>query len=284
MSIRKILVPVSGGESGARALEVAFALAATMGAHVLGLHVRVEPADAVPFVGEGMSGALVQELMELTERESAARAVAARTLFQRAQQAAGVPSVEVPGGSMPSAAWEERAGREGDAIVRSGRLSDLIVVERPSPDAAAWEQATLGMVLFETGRPVYVAGAESQRGAPSRIAIAWNRSAEAARSVAAALPLLARATQVTSITVDNAGEGRRNLADLAAYLAWHGIAADPRVIAARGSVGEALADAAADAELLVMGGYTHSRLRELFLGGVTRYMLERARLPLLIAH
>ncbi|MFO1157117.1 MAG: universal stress protein, partial [Rhodospirillales bacterium] len=69
-----------------------------------------------------------------------------------------------------------------------------------------------------------------------------------------------------------------------AYLAWHGITADARAISQHPSVGEALNEAARDADLLVMGGYSHSRLRELILGGVTRYMLEKATMPLLLAH
>jgi nucleotide-binding universal stress UspA family protein len=68
------------------------------------------------------------------------------------------------------------------------------------------------------------------------------------------------------------------------YLAWHGIAAGRQTVKTRSHVGDVLLDAAADADLMVMGAYSHSRLRELILGGVTRHMLEKATLPLLVAH
>ena len=82
------------------------------GSHVQGLHVRVEPSEAIPFVGEGMSGALMQELMEVTERESAVRAAAARSMFDGIRQTAGVPSITAPATAGPSASWLEQSGRE----------------------------------------------------------------------------------------------------------------------------------------------------------------------------
>lgn len=282
MTVRTILVPVDGSESCTIALETAFELAADFGAHMAGLHVRIDPLEAVPFVGEGMSGALVQELIELTEHESAVRAQAARAMFERVQASAGCPSAASPTPGGPSAAWLEQAGREEDAIVRYGRLADLIVVGRTGADRGDSAVTAFTMALFETGRPVLVAG-ETCRAPFRSIVVAWNDSLEASRSVAASLPFLARASQVTAVCVDE-DAGEPALDDLVRYLGWHGIAAQRRFIEARGSVGEALVRAAHGADLLVMGGYSHSRLRELILGGVTRYMLEHARLPLLMAH
>lgn len=290
MSYRKILVPVDSGDGAHGAVETAFALAGVFGAHVEGLHIRVEPTDAVPYVGEGMSGALVQELIELTERESVARAAVAREMFERLRLAAGVPVAEAPAGAEASACWLEEVGHEADAVVRAGQLADLIVVSRSAGEAMG-STAIFTAVLFETGRPVLVVGGRPgpaahpvQTGAPRRVVIAWKHSAEAARSVAAAMPLLARAERVTAVCAKDEDEQSSALSALATYLAWHGIAAERRLLAPYPSVGEALAAAAIDADLVVMGGYSHSRLRELILGGVTRHMLERTTIPLLLAH
>ena len=119
MSIRKILVPLDGSEADRAALPAAFRLPRTFDAHVLAMHVRVEPTDALPFVGEGMSAALVQELVDLTEREDAARAAAARQTFDRAAESAPIPGVCVRDAGAPSAEWAGVVGREDDAIVRS---------------------------------------------------------------------------------------------------------------------------------------------------------------------
>ena len=282
MTVRKILVPVDGSESQTGALETAFALAGDFAAHIAGLHVRIDPMEGVAFVGEGMSGALVQELIELTERESDERARTARAMFERVRTSAGFPAATVPTPGGPSAAWLEQAGREEDAIIRYGRLADLIVVGRTSADRGDGAVTTLNMGLFETGRPVLVAG-ENARAPFLSVVVAWNGSREAARAVAAALPFLARASQVTALSVDE-DEAEHGLDDLVEYFGWHGIAAQRRRIETKGSIGEALARAAFGADLLVMGGYSHSRLRELILGGVTRHMLAHATLPLLMAH
>ena len=91
------------------------------------------------------------------------------------------------------------------------------------------------------------------------------------------------AERVTVVTSQESGEDY-DLQEVPAYLAWHGITAESRAITPHPSVGDALTEAARDADLLVMGGYSHSRLREMILGGVTRHMLEKATLPLLLAH
>ena len=103
----------------------------------------------------------------------------------------------------------------------------------------------------------------------------------------AALPFLAAAERVTAVAVrGERDDDDRGLAEVAEYLAWHGVVARTHAVITRAPVGETLLDAAvaASADLVVMGGYSHSRLRELILGGVTRHMLERTALPLLVAH
>ena len=286
MSIRKIIAAVDGSEGSRTALQTAFSIARRFTAHVLALHVRVEPGHAVPFVGEGMSGALVQELIELTERESAARAAIAREIFDRLQLSAGIPKRSAPGTDGPSATWAETLPREEDALVRRGRLADLLVVARPTPDPDGLGHTTLSKALFETGRPVLVASLEQTESVGRRVVIAWNGGVQAARAITAALPFLADAEWVTVVGVGDEHGDQPGLADVTEYLAWHGISAETHAIASRGSVGEALTDVvvASGAGLVAMGGYSHSRLRELILGGVTRHMLEKAMLPLLLAH
>jgi nucleotide-binding universal stress UspA family protein len=287
MPIRKILVPMEDAESARVVVPVAFAIAERFAAHVVGLHIGIDPTQAVPFVGEAMSGAFVQEMIEITERENAARAAAARQAFERLQAAAGVPPASVPSTGGPSATWMERAWPDNDALVRLGRLSDLIVVGRSRPTGADGEISvmTLSSALFETGRPVLVPG-HKEAFAGKRILLAWNGGVEAARAITAALPFFAGAERVLAVSIASDPGGDSKLGDVAEYLAWHGIAIATRFIATRAPVGEALLDAALTdrSDLVVMGGYSHGRLRELILGGVTRYMMERTALPLLVAH
>ena len=186
---------------------------------------RIDPSEAIPFVGEGMSGALMQELIEVTERESAARAAAARAMFEAIRQTAGCRASTAPATAGPSASWLEQSGREEEIVVRRGRLADLTVVGRPGADGEPTAHLTFSMALFDTGHPVLVAGSAPQRpGEPvgQRIVIAWNGSVEAARAVSAALPFLARARRVTALSVGSEDEdGGLDAVRRLPRLAWH---------------------------------------------------------------
>jgi nucleotide-binding universal stress UspA family protein len=116
--------------------------------------------------------------------------------------------------------------------------------------------------------------------------VAWKNAREAARATAAALPLLRSAGRVE---VFSCGDDRATAADaqpLVEYLAWHGIAARPHEAPLQTSIGATLLAAAkhAGATMLVLGGYGHSRWRELVLGGVTRHVLANAEIPVLMSH
>lgn len=291
MTIRKLLAPVSGDDTGRPALGAALHLAIAFGAHVEALHVRPDPQEAVPLLGEGVSGAMIEDLIRLTEEEAAGRAAAAAALFAETCAAFDVPVADSPSREGPSAVLRDVVGREDDETVRRGRLADLIVMGRGADEAESAAGLALNAALFESGRPVLVAPPPGARDPGAafgrRIGVAWNGSAEAARAVTAGLPLLARAEVVAVFSADTGATQTDAAADLAQYLRWHRIAAQiGSVPTISGPVGAALLEAckADDIDLLVMGAYTHSRLRELILGGVTRHALEASPIPLLMSH
>lgn len=285
-AFKTVLVPVADGTAAAAPLETAFGLAAVFGAHVVGLHVRTDPTSAVPLVGEGMSGGMVEEMMTIAEKQAAERAAKARTAFDGALSRHGVPLANAPVEG-PSAAWEDIVGREEEAIAWRGRLSDLVVMGRPTDGLDAAALLSLNAALMESGKPLLVAPPTPPATIGRRIAVAWNGSAEAGRAVAFALPLMQRAETVTILTLT---EDSRTVSapggELAAFLAWHGITAQVQVVHAGANAGAVLLDQCAvlGADLLVMGAYTHSRLRQLILGGVTRHVLSHATLPCLLCH
>jgi nucleotide-binding universal stress UspA family protein len=282
MMFRKILVPIDGSESQRTLLKLAFAFAGRHAAAVDVLHARIDPMEAVSFVGEGMSGEVIQELIDLTEQQSVTRAAAARALFEEACRQAGIGEGP-PAAGTASARYIEQLAREDEAVVRLGRLADLIVAARPAASLDPATQSTLNAALFESGHPVLVPG-KGEVGLPFRqVLVAWNGSAEAARAITFALPLLAEAEQV-AIAVPAADGDEAAAQPLVEYLACHAIPAGVRQFAEHRGAGEALLEAAAGFDLLVMGAYTHSRLWQLILGGVTRQMLEQAPLPLFMAH
>lgn len=286
---KTMLVPVSDSRAGAAPLAAAFGLAAPLVAHVVALHVRPDPTSAVPMVGEGISGAMVEEMMNAAEAQSAKRAGEARRLFDETCAARGVTLGTTPGGTAPTAEWIDVTGREEEVVAWRGRLADLVVMGRPEPDQEPPSALTLNAALMESGRPLLLIPPHPRlHTLGTRAAIAWNGSAEAGRAVAAALPLLTRAQAVTILSVT---ENHRTLnataGDLAAYLAWHGVTAACQMLHAPTShAGADLLTQAASvgADLLVMGAYTHSRLRQIILGGVTRHVLHHADVACLMCH
>lgn len=287
MPIKTILVPLEGNETGTAPLETALAVAHAFDAHIEVLHPSADPKTALAYAAEPISGASAALVMEAAESGARAMAGKARAMFDDFCAARTVPVVrrgDRPGQAV-FAVWREETGVPGRIVARLGRLADLIVVARPRSDDPAPE--LLETALLETGRPLLVAPSAAPGSAASHVMIAWNGSAECAGALAAAMPFLGRAGQVTVMTVADGGSRQADPADVAAYLSWHGVGAETaRIESSRGEEGMALLDEAArrGGDLLVMGGYGHSRVREIVFGGVTRHVLAHATIPVLMAH
>lgn len=288
MSIKVILVPVSATETGASALKTAFALGRRFEAHVAALHVRADPRNAMPYMGEGMSGIVLQEIMAAAERDAIERARNARAMFEAAAKESSVPLLDAPPApGRFSAHWREEVGREDEIVAKRARLADVVVVG-PQP---ARQSAAVGLMmeaaLLESGRPVLVAPPEGVASVGGSVAVAWNGSTESARAVAAGMPFLRAAERTALLAVGEDDEARNGIDQLKQYLAWHGVAADAVVVplASDGVAPAILGETKRlGADLLVMGAYTHNRFRQMIFGGVTRHILSEAQLPVLVAH
>ena len=184
-----------------------------------------------------------------------------------------------------SAVWGEGEGRRIDAIVAArGKAADLLVLVRPDE---ADGDAALHAAIFETGRLLLLVPPEGAPGFGRHMAIAWKESDQAARAVTAAIPWLKCAAEVSVLTVGEAEGSPRNDDAAVALLEDQGIKAEALLLERdSGSVAEQLLYKAHSigADCLVLGAYRHSELREFILGGVTRYMLHGADLPLFMMH
>jgi nucleotide-binding universal stress UspA family protein len=286
MAIRKLLLPMTGAKAGEAALGTALAVARSWNAHVLALHVRVDSRDVAPLAGEGLSGAMIEEMMTATERESLARAQAVRAVFESVvagqQVRVGEPA---PGERIPSASFAVVTGREDELVAQQARLADVTVVPHVADEEDVAASDALHAVLFDSGRPVLIAPTTAPETIGKRICIGWNGTAESASAVASALPWLERAEAVRVLTAEEYQRRGPAGQDLAEYLALHDIAAEVATFRpVDREVGAGLLHAAEEfgADLLAMGAYSHSRLRQLILGGVTRHVLEHARLPVMM--
>lgn len=284
MAIRKLLLPLTGTAAGEAALATAVQIARIWNAHVTALHVRVDSRDVAPLAGEGLSGAMIEEMMSATEKESSERAHAVRAMFDRYVTQHNVPVGEARPQEM-TASFATVVGREEDLVAQQARLADLTVVPHPEAGEDVSSSDALHAVLFDSARPVLIAPLVAPAHIGTRICIAWNGTAESAASVQAALPWMQRAQAVRVLAADEYHRRGPGAADLLAYLALHGIAADTAVFRpVDRDVGAGLLRAARefDADMLSMGAYSHSRLRQLILGGVTRHVLENAAMPVMM--
>jgi len=178
-----------------------------------------------------------------------------------------------------------------DALTDLGRLHDLTVLPVPLWDVLG--RSALEMVIFGTGRPTLLlpsGSGKKQLQSLNRVVVAWDYSREAARAMADAMPLLTRAKEVHVMSVF----GEKGIhttcvpGDLEKYLSSHKVNyVMDRVTLDHGTIGDRVMSHAGDvinADLLVMGAYGHSRLREFVLGGATRAILTDAPLPVLLSH
>lgn len=286
MAIRKLLLPLTGTAAGEAALSTALTIARRWNAHVTALHVRVDSRDVAPLAGEGLSGAMIEEMMSATEKESSDRASAVRMMFERFVTSQNVTVGEARFGlDHATASFAAVTGREEDIVAQQARLADVTVVPHPDAGEDVSSSDALHAVLFDSGRPVMVSPQVSPKSIGTRVCLAWNGTAESASSVLAALPWMQRADAVRILSAEGYQRRGPGAPDLAAYLALHGVHADIlNFKSVRGSVGAGLLAAATEFEcdLLSMGAYSHSRLRQLILGGVTRHVLEYSNLPVMM--
>lgn len=297
--IKKILVPMGGVSERSRHLDAALHLARRFTAHVEALHAALDPRDSVAYLGDGMTGTMISQVMAAAEKESEERTAKARRVFTESCADLGVDITDTSAptgpGSGPTANFSNLAGHQDILVAHHGRLSDLIIGGRSVTDTTSALPVALEAAIMETGRPVLVTPSLEIEWNPGNhigknVALAWSGSPEAARAVAFALPFLQDAEKVDVIFYGGEHGEAAGAEELHDYLAWHGIktsvAAESGGLSEKMTTGEnLLAQASAlGSDLLVMGAFTHSRLRQIIFGGTTRHVMENAEIPVLLAH
>ena len=279
MSFKTILVHIDRSEHCKGRLDAAIRLAVDSRALLIGIYL-VAGTDLAPSV----AALLPSDVLDRHQRESADAQREAEQFFRRATAAANVGNSE----------WRAPAGAPLEAAVVHGRCANLFVMGQPEPDdpARLFGQELVTTTIVSTGRPTIIVpyiGARASLG--ENVLVAWDGGREAARAIADALPFLERARQVTVIVVDSGSTGhmvdRQAISRLTAYLHANGITATITRDDATGiGVGERLLSRTADlgSDLIVMGGYGHTRLREFVLGGATRTILETMTVPVFMSH
>ncbi|MDR7270262.1 nucleotide-binding universal stress UspA family protein [Pelomonas saccharophila] len=281
MSLRSILVHLDSSRHAQARVDTAAALALQYDAHLIGL----APTGWMVMPAESVAAAALAMYEETALRLLREAAQARIDDFRQQVQRLGVPSYET----------RMAVGYAGEAMALAARYCDLTVVTQNDPDEVRAEQSPQMAqdVLLQSGRPLLVLpyAGEWTIAPPRRVLVGWNASREAARAMHDALPFLRKASNVQVAvfeTPEDVGMAHGDVpgADIGLWLARHGVKVDVKHVPAKVAAGEALLSHAFDinADLIVTGGYGHSRFRESILGGVTRTLMRSSPVPVLMSH
>ena len=288
MTIKNMLVPVGDIDRDEGAVGTGLLLAQEFGGHADCMFVTGDVSEVIPAGAMGLFESVQVQIREEYDHGRDEKQKLARQRFDDLLEARNIDYRElaVPA-ELPSASWEIATGLASEIVATRGGAYDMVVVGRPMKDQTTVAELSAEAALFRTGRPVLIAPPTSPKSIGEAVVIGWNKSPSAVRSISAALPLLLMSRSVTIVTVTTGAKQGPSPQDIAKYLSWHDVQAEVVEIPPdHRLVGEVLLEEAerVSADLLVMGAYSHSRLRELILGGVTRYVLQNADLPVLMAH
>ena len=282
--MRTILVPFAPRLASESALDAALSLAKSMNSHIRTIFVRSHPTAALASIPNTLATTITPEAIE---REGSRMADEEKARFESWRSRHAIPAA-MTHHRIDScfASWFETVGEIEQVVTRYGRLSDLIVMQRFAGDDVTGQRC-FDAALFGTGRPTLLVPERLPWAMIDHILVAWNGSLEASHAVFGALPLLHAASRVSIFSMPAAENDQATAAELAEALFWQGIRANEAGFSeSTSSVGAALLGTAAqcNATLIVMGAYTHSRLRQSFLGGVTMHVLSEAKIPVLMSH
>ncbi|MBP2227982.1 nucleotide-binding universal stress UspA family protein [Azospirillum agricola] len=285
MSYHVILAPMTGSDTDGHALHAALAVAREFNGHVDALYIDPRPEDTLPLLAQGLPEPVILDMTRTVRAQNAAIRERAHGLFERATTSlSGLTVSGQPERDGPSAAWRTIRGTADALLPREGRKADLIVFGHSTLPG---QQAAVEAALFGTGRPVLLVPPEHSAPLGRSVSIAWNGSVEATRAVAAGLPFLHRADSVFVLSTEPRSVDPHDCAGLLRYLRWHGVDAEfAAVRTGLDDLGDGLIRRADElgADLIVMGAYGYSRLRETVFGGVTRFMLRHPNKALLLTH
>jgi nucleotide-binding universal stress UspA family protein len=185
-----------------------------------------------------------------------------------------------------TASWHEEEGRALERIMLRARHNDLVVVGR-AKKANGLPTDFLEELLIGCGRPVLIANAAPPPTLTGTIMVCWKETAESARAVGAAMPLLTHAKRTVIVSVAENQDLTEPLSDIVRQLAWNGVHAETRIITPNGTAMPAVLASAAQecgADLMVLGAYGHSRMHEILFGSCTQSVIQNADRPVLLMH
>lgn len=291
---KTILTHMTGTDRDQPVLTTALQVARLFTGHLECLRVVSDPTALVTQAAhlDLVTSAMLAEALNVVEqqnREGTQRARIALAEFCKREDIVFANEPLDPNGV--TAHWREKTGDEFDELTSEAHFHDLMVLAGGSERKGRLPAEGMGQIIIGCGRPVLLAAQKPRKSIAKTIAIAWKDTPEAARAVTAAMPLLAKAERIEVLSANEEDTKAIECLDcsngIVQQLRWHGLDAYGHfVIPAGRTIPNAILETAHgfNADLLVMGGYGHSRLREFIFGGFTRRILDGVDLPVLVFH
>ena len=287
--MKTILVLIGGGDRDQTVFETAMAAARPLSAHLDFLHIHVGAGEAARHTSaEFARGAGLRDALDKLDTKARSFSEVAAGNFRDFCMRWQIEICDTPAGEQHvTASYREETGDSLERLTFHARHCDLVVMGR-AKQKQGLPQDTLERLVLVCGRPMLVAATAAPQRLTGTIMVCWKESGNAARAVAAAMPILAKAKRVVFTSVVERDESVVDaVKDLARQFAWNGVATETQIIPAKGRKIPGMLSAAAEecnADLVVMGAYGRSRARELLFGSCTEAFLHHADRPILLMH
>lgn len=286
--IKRIVVLLSGTRSDQAASQAAVLIAKRVGAGVEGLSIKVDPTEIMFRLGEGVAASSVDEIIKAAEKNSDEAAARGYATLEAVAKDAGLEMLRsLPQAAAPSVYAHTVQGPTMDVLTAQIGLADLAVFGEPDGDGPIDLAMRIEHTMMHLRRPVLIARGNIVPTLGDKVLVPFNGTVEASAALSRAAPILVKARSIEILHLaERAGDAGIAM-NAQRYLLQYGAASTIVEQAPSGKgIGEDIAAraAATGADLIVMGAYGRSRLRELVLGGATRYMMHHAPVPVFLAH
>ena len=287
--MKTILVLFGGGDRDQMIFETAVAAARPLSAHLDFLHIQVGAGEAARHTSaEFARGAGLRDALDKLDTKAQSFSEVAASNFRDLCMRWQIEICDTPAGEQHvTASYREEAGDSLERLTFHARHCDLVVMGR-AKQKQGLAQDTLERLVLVCGRPMLVAATAAPQRLTGTIMVCWKESGNAARAVAAAMPILAKAERVVFTSIVERDENVVDaVKDLARQFAWNGVATETQIIPAKGRKIPGMLSAAAEecsADLVVMGAFGESRARQIIFGSCTEAFLRHADRPILLMH
>ena len=290
MIFKTIFAPLAFEETANLVTDTALSLAGTFKGHVMAHHVRQRFTEYPPMEFYPTSGAATVLAMEGHDEATTVFARTMRAQFEERCDAGDihiVPVSEALKQNGVTASWTEEIGQLPLNYSLAARVADLVVMAIPSAKEVYPERELFESLLMQSSAPVFLTPRSGLAAMPRRPLVAWDGSLQASRVVRCALPMLQESEETTLLTIGETDVGTPSLEAAKLWLERAGVRVKTRSVEwPDRPIAERILNQcdATNSDLVLMGGYSHSRLRETIMGGVTLHMIRHADRPLLMVH